>query len=96
MVDNTNADPETRTAWTTLAKKFGVPCRLVHFTAPSKLCEHNNTVRALASGELVSAAKSPEAICSSINRVKDESGESNITTKDGVQLICKQISGTKT
>lgn len=52
VVDNTNADTETRTAWVTLAAKFGVPCRLVHFTAPPKLCEHNDTVRAL-SGKLV-------------------------------------------
>ncbi|CZT20336.1 related to bifunctional polynucleotide phosphatase/kinase [Ramularia collo-cygni] len=48
-VDNTNADIETRSAWITLAAKLGVPCRLVHFTAPAKLCEHNATVRALSS-----------------------------------------------
>jgi bifunctional polynucleotide phosphatase/kinase len=52
VVDNTNADPETRAIWIGLAKKLGVPVRLVHFTAPAKLCEHNDTVRALT-GNLV-------------------------------------------
>ncbi|KAL9025380.1 MAG: hypothetical protein Q9196_005785, partial [Gyalolechia fulgens] len=35
----------------TLAQKFNVPIRCVHFTASSKLCEHNDTVRAIAGGE---------------------------------------------
>lgn len=52
VVDNTNADIETRAAWIGLAKKLNVPVRLVHFTAPAKLCEHNDTVRAL-NGDLV-------------------------------------------
>ncbi|USW58317.1 Putative HAD-superfamily hydrolase,subfamily IIIA, polynucleotide kinase 3 phosphatase [Septoria linicola] len=50
VVDNTNADIETRAAWVQLAKRLKVPIRLVHFTAPAKLCEHNDTVRALSSG----------------------------------------------
>lgn len=50
--DNTNADPETRAVWVQLAQKFNVPIRCVHFTAPTKLCEHNDTVRALSDGEL--------------------------------------------
>lgn len=54
VVDNTNADVETRAAWIALAAKLGVPCRLVHFTAPPKLCEHNDTVRALSSEKVVS------------------------------------------
>jgi bifunctional polynucleotide phosphatase/kinase len=49
-VDNTNADIETRAAWLSLGKKLKVPTRLVHFTASAKLCEHNDTVRALAGG----------------------------------------------
>ena len=49
-VDNTNADIETRAAWIQLAKRLKVPIRLVHFTAPAKLCEHNDTVRALSDG----------------------------------------------
>lgn len=53
VVDNTNADIETRAAWIKHAKALGVPIRLVHFSAPAKLCEHNDTVRAL-SGSLVS------------------------------------------
>ncbi|KAL6714847.1 DNA kinase/phosphatase Pnk1 [Lecanora helva] len=47
-IDNTNADPETRAIWVGLAQKFGIPIRCVHFTAPAKLCEHNDTVRALS------------------------------------------------
>ncbi|GAB7330138.1 hypothetical protein MBLNU13_g01816t1 [Cladosporium sp. NU13] len=51
-VDNTNADKETRAIWVKLAAKLNVPIRLVHFTAPPKLCEHNDTVRALT-GDLM-------------------------------------------
>ncbi|KAL8808059.1 MAG: hypothetical protein Q9182_000337 [Xanthomendoza sp. 2 TL-2023] len=32
----------------TLAENFKVPIRCVHFTASAKLCEHNDTVRAIA------------------------------------------------
>ncbi|KAF4548707.1 Polynucleotide kinase 3 phosphatase-like protein [Elsinoe fawcettii] len=46
-VDNTNADLDVRKAWLDLAKKHNVPVRVVLFTAPPKLCEHNDTVRAL-------------------------------------------------
>ncbi|KAL2049079.1 hypothetical protein ABVK25_010675 [Lepraria finkii] len=49
-IDNTNSDPETRAVWVQLAQEFGVPIRCVHFTASIKLCEHNDTVRALTSG----------------------------------------------
>ena len=54
VVDNTNADIETRAAWLALGRKVKVPVRLVHFTASAKLCEHNDTVRALT-GDLVSS-----------------------------------------
>jgi hypothetical protein len=47
LSDNTNADPETRAVWVTLAQKLNVPIRCVLFTASSKLCEHNDTFRAL-------------------------------------------------
>ncbi|KAL8872108.1 MAG: hypothetical protein Q9174_002204 [Haloplaca sp. 1 TL-2023] len=47
-IDNTNADRETRAVWVELAQKYKVPIRCVHFTAPNKLCEHNDTVRAIA------------------------------------------------
>ncbi|KAF2184429.1 PNK3P-domain-containing protein [Zopfia rhizophila CBS 207.26] len=50
VVDNTNADPETRSHWTSLAKKLKVPIRCVLFTAPPKVCEHNDIVRALNIG----------------------------------------------
>ena len=50
-VDNTNADPETRAVWTELAGRYKIPIRCVYFSAPAKLCEHNDTVRALATGK---------------------------------------------
>lgn len=51
VVDNTNADPETRGHWTALAKKLNnIPIRCVLLTASVKLCEHNDTVRALNVG----------------------------------------------
>ncbi|KAL3472793.1 polynucleotide kinase 3 phosphatase-domain-containing protein [Aspergillus californicus] len=46
VVDNTNADPETRAQWIAVAKEFGVPIRCVYFSAPPALCKHNNAVRA--------------------------------------------------
>ncbi|PNS17341.1 Bifunctional polynucleotide phosphatase/kinase [Sphaceloma murrayae] len=51
-IDNTNADLDVRSHWLALAKQFSVPIRCVHFTAPSKLCEHNDTVRALVGGSM--------------------------------------------
>ncbi|KAL8711647.1 MAG: hypothetical protein Q9220_004057 [cf. Caloplaca sp. 1 TL-2023] len=47
-IDNTNADRETRSIWIQVARKFKVPIRCVYFTAPPKLCQHNDTVRAIA------------------------------------------------
>lgn len=46
--DNTNGDLDTRALWIRLSQNFGLPIRCVFFSAPPKLCEHNNTVRALA------------------------------------------------
>ncbi|KAL2430562.1 Bifunctional polynucleotide phosphatase/kinase [Exophiala dermatitidis] len=46
-IDNTNADTETRSYWVKLARDFNVPIRCVHFTAPTRLAEHNDAVRAL-------------------------------------------------
>jgi bifunctional polynucleotide phosphatase/kinase len=45
--DNTNANPEVRASWVELARAFKIPIRCVHFTASTRLCEHNDTVRAL-------------------------------------------------
>jgi bifunctional polynucleotide phosphatase/kinase len=59
-VDNTNADKETRAIWVQLAAKLNVPIRLVNFTASAKLCEHNDTVRALT-GDLVSCSSAARA-----------------------------------
>lgn len=47
-LDNTNADTLTRAVWIDLAKRMNVAIRCVYFTASAKLCEHNDTVRALA------------------------------------------------
>ncbi|KAK6428318.1 DNA kinase/phosphatase Pnk1 [Oleoguttula sp. CCFEE 5521] len=58
VVDNTNADIETRATWVRLAQKLNVPIRVVHFTAPPKLCEHNDTIRSLTSGETNPEARS--------------------------------------
>lgn len=57
--DNTNADPETRAVWVMLAQKLKVPIRCVLFTATPKLCEHNDTFRALNLGPEVSLATEP-------------------------------------
>lgn len=55
IADNTNADPETRAVWVQVARSVNIPIRCVLFTASPKLCEHNDTVRAL----------NPELVCSS-------------------------------
>ncbi|KAL9009840.1 MAG: hypothetical protein Q9173_005166 [Seirophora scorigena] len=49
-VDNTNADQAVRAVWIQLAQRFNVPIRCMHFTASTKLCEHNDTIRAIAGG----------------------------------------------
>ncbi|PGH27531.1 polynucleotide kinase 3'-phosphatase [Polytolypa hystricis UAMH7299] len=46
VVDNTNADTETRTHWILLAKSLDIPIRCVYFTTPPEVCKHNNVVRA--------------------------------------------------
>ncbi|KAK1833920.1 PNK3P-domain-containing protein [Podospora conica] len=46
-VDNTNPDPDVRTQWVELARKFKVPARCVWLKTPLKLCEHNDAVRSL-------------------------------------------------
>ena len=50
MIDNTNADLETRKVWIDFARKANISVYCVHFTAPAKLCEHNDTFRALNTG----------------------------------------------
>ena len=48
-IDNTNADVDTRAHWVRLGHDFKIPVRCVHFTATTRLCEHNDCVRALNS-----------------------------------------------
>ena len=45
--DNTNANLEVRASWVELARAFKIPIRCVHFRVSTRLCEHNDTVRAL-------------------------------------------------
>jgi len=52
LTDNTNADIDTRAHWIKLASSMDIPIRCVLFTSPAKLCEHNDTVRALGSIEV--------------------------------------------
>ncbi|RDA96038.1 hypothetical protein CP533_5935 [Ophiocordyceps camponoti-saundersi (nom. inval.)] len=47
VIDNTNADLETRAMWVGLAKKTGIPIRCVWLKTPIPVCEHNAAVRAL-------------------------------------------------
>ncbi|PFH59786.1 hypothetical protein XA68_11894 [Ophiocordyceps unilateralis] len=47
VVDNTNADPDTRSIWVELAKKADIPIRCLWFKTPMHVCEHNDAVRAL-------------------------------------------------
>lgn len=52
LTDNTNADIDTRAHWIKLAASLNIPIRCVLFTSPAKLCEHNDTVRALGGIEV--------------------------------------------
>lgn len=45
VIDNTNANIETRRHWVDLARSHGVPIRCIHFTAPIELAKHNAAVR---------------------------------------------------
>ena len=47
ILDNTNADKNTRKIWIDLANEFGRNIRCIHFTASPQLARHNNLVRAL-------------------------------------------------
>jgi len=47
VIDNTNAGIDTRALWLQLGQEFQVPVRCVHFTSTTRLCEHNDCVRAL-------------------------------------------------
>ncbi|KAH6637347.1 polynucleotide kinase 3 phosphatase-domain-containing protein [Chaetomium tenue] len=47
VVDNTNADVDTRSQWIALARKHKVPIRCFWFQTPLQLCEHNAAARAL-------------------------------------------------
>ncbi|TWU78434.1 hypothetical protein ED733_008847 [Metarhizium rileyi] len=46
VIDNTNADPETRALWVEVATAANVPIRCVWFKTPLYICEHNDAVRA--------------------------------------------------
>lgn len=93
VADNTNADLETRAVWVRLARTFDVPIRCVYFSAPAKLCEHNDSVRALA-GELFNPEQRSilphSAFASFASRFKEPS------EKEGFQdiiIVDFQVSG---
>lgn len=52
VVDNTNMDKSTRAHWTDLAKTLGVPIQCIELKASPELCQHNDTVRALNTGDV--------------------------------------------
>jgi len=68
LTDNTNADPDTRAYWIKLAGKFGIPVRCILFTANAKLCEHNDTVRALNGITVGFSALHPELVLAAAAR----------------------------
>jgi bifunctional polynucleotide phosphatase/kinase len=47
VTDNTNAGIDTRSHWVQVAHEFNVSIRCVHFTASTRLAEHNDAVRAM-------------------------------------------------
>lgn len=47
VIDNTNADPNTRSHWVALAKRYRVSIRCALFKTPIGICEHNDAVRAM-------------------------------------------------
>lgn len=75
VVDNTNADIDTRAQWVELASKFGVPIRCVLFTASAKLCEHNDVVRALGGPAVSGHVVKPMPMSMLTTETTDESGE---------------------
>ncbi|KAL0934347.1 DNA kinase phosphatase pnk1 [Colletotrichum truncatum] len=46
-IDNTNADPDTRSVWVQLAEKQNVPIRCIWLKTPITICEHNDAVRSM-------------------------------------------------
>lgn len=59
LKDNTNADPEVRSKYIELGRKYNIPVRCMLFLAEEQLCEHNNAVRALNKEVSVSLAIFP-------------------------------------
>ena len=45
VIDNTNKSKEERSRYTTIAKKFKVPCRCFYFDIPKELALHLNNQR---------------------------------------------------
>jgi bifunctional polynucleotide phosphatase/kinase len=47
ILDDINIDTKSRKVWLTLAQKYGLQARALHFTTPTELCLHNDSFRAL-------------------------------------------------
>ncbi|KAI6778715.1 Bifunctional polynucleotide phosphatase/kinase-like protein [Emericellopsis cladophorae] len=45
VIDNTNADADTRALWVELARKANIPIRCVWFQTPIHIAQHNDAVR---------------------------------------------------
>ncbi|RMD39303.1 hypothetical protein DV735_g5822, partial [Chaetothyriales sp. CBS 134920] len=81
-IDNTNADVETRRHWIKLAQEFGIPIRCIRFTAPARLCEHNNVMN--PEGRTMLPGIAFRSFLQRLQEPKLDEGFEDITTVDFV------------
>ena len=100
-VDNTNAEIETRAVWISLARKHHIPIRLVHFTASTQVCEHNDTVRALAGSSTVCTLYFPWSAHGTLSCLGETSADGDVVaesrkevdvTQSGIHQLCITLS----
>lgn len=100
VVDNTNRDIETRKGYIDLCKKFSVPVRCFHFTAPLILCWHNNLYRAYSqyveSYVSTSSASSGESKTVSATTVSGDITSGNTSVSISESIVEKGKAKTKT
>lgn len=102
-IDNTNADLKAREYWTSLANSLEIPIRCVHFTAPAKLCEHNDAYRAIG-GLLHGVCKRPSLTNCKMPKTmqrlltlrgrSDEPRIENYAAETSFHWFCRQICST--